>query len=136
MKRRLHSPLTMATFTLSLLALAGILAGNEAVAATQGSWGTTSTATAKITLHILPDAHASAPAPTAAGRDVLRRFCASSSAFQSSSPFFTASALRTSRGAAEVDELLRVSCQGSSSVAASVAKSPDRDQLTLLIAPI
>jgi hypothetical protein len=132
-----HRSISLAT---GLMLLAGTFAGAPVIAATQGSWGTTSTATVNITLRILPEGRDSEAAlsPAAAGRDVLHRFCASSSAFEDSSQFFTASVMREPRGPAEVDELLRASCDGRSpaGAATNAASNFDQDQFTLLIAPI
>ncbi|MCW8194022.1 hypothetical protein F6455_04395 [Proteobacteria bacterium 005FR1] len=128
-----NAPLS-ALFSL-IFVLAATLAGGRAMAATQGSWGTSSTATARITLTIPPRAGDSAPAT--AGHEALNRFCAASLAFREANQSFTASAAQEV-ASAHVDGLLRASCEQRSAELENLPHSEElkENQLTVLIAPV
>lgn len=112
---------------------------NQALASSQGSWGTSSSATARITVTILPRPQDGAGAPTEA-RTALRAHCGGSASLNGSGSLFRASLLDNSRGRppADVERLLRSNCQGAARLPATrdFRDGSGNDQVTVLIAPI
>lgn len=121
-----------------VLAFAGL--SLPAVAASQGEWGKSSTATARITLRILPrdDQPIDRLSKATLGHKALEAYCASPSAFNQTAKLFTASLPHhPPQGSGDLDQLLRASCEGGSApVRSSAATSADDDQLTVLISPV
>jgi hypothetical protein len=139
------SPLrAIATATILLSGMAtGLAMSGQAAAASQGSWGPTSTATAKITLRILPKEGPGSSRSTSVGHDALRSFCASSAGFRDSSHLFTASASNTlvassTMASTHVDGALRATCGEPGIARVSMASGAElsSEQLTVFIAPI
>lgn len=125
----------------SILALSA-----QSFAATQGDWGSSSTASAKITLRILPRDHGGPDSPTKAladakGHNALQAYCGSSSPFNQPAKLFTAKLLQEEEGqqdAMDLDRALRGSCEGNYPAIGSAQPrtNPDSDQLVVVISPI
>lgn len=109
-------------------------------AASQGDWGKSSTATARITLRILPsdDQPIDRLSKATLGHKALEAYCATPAAFNQTAKLFTASLARDhSQGLGDLDGLLRTRCEGgSSTIRSSAASGVDSDQLTVLISPV
>lgn len=133
---------------LAQLALLATIAGSpmQSFAASQGDWGTSSSATVKITLRILPPTHGQALNLSGDERDlkghtVVQAYCAASlSSFAQTSKLFTASLPSNHSNARDpdLDHLLRASCPGDSAPIRSSQTRPgsDSDQLTVLVSPV
>jgi hypothetical protein len=115
--------------------LVATLTGGQVIAATQGSWGSSSSATTRITLTIPPRAGDYAPATV--GHEALNRFCAASLAFADANQGFTVSTAQPMTSA-HVDGLLRASCDQRSAdlEGLPLTKEFTDDQLTVLISPV
>lgn len=146
--RQLYENASKAIAQLALLIAIGSLSSHS-FAASQGEWGRSSTATAKITLRILPRDHGSSVAEVnyldtkqqdaAQGHTAFQAYCGASSSFNRPSGLFTASVVQPRQELnADLDSLLRTSCPESSAAIRPSAPrvSADGDQLTVLISPV
>lgn len=122
------------------------LAANS-VAAARGEWGRTSTATAKITLRILPDNYGQsvrsvnylATEPDVLeGYSTLQAYCEASVSFNRAAGLFSANLVTVDSKASErdLDSWLRASCKGHDPAHYRALTAAQGHQQTILISPI